>query len=151
MEFTSRVTKTIYICKWFSRHRVPFVPKIIKVVMRIIFSCDISIEAGIHHTVHFPHNALGVVIHRGCQIGKNSVVYQNVTLGVNFNEDYDNMAPKIGRNVIIGAGAKVIGNITIEDNCIIGSGAVVTKNIIANSVVAGVPAKVIKTIDRDDN
>lgn len=151
MEFSSRVTRMIFICKWLKRHKVPLLPKMIKVIMRLMFSCDIPIEADIHHTVHFPHNALGVVIHRGCLIGESSVVYQNVTLGVNLNEDYDNMAPKIGKNVIICSGAKVIGNITIEDNCIIGSGAVVTKNIPANSVVGGVPAKVIKKIERSDN
>jgi serine O-acetyltransferase len=150
MEFRSRITKIIYIGKWFNSYKIPFVSKLIKAFMRIIFSCDIPIEADIHRTVHFPHNALGVVIHRGCRIGEGSVVYQNVTLGVNLNVDYDNMAPKIGANVIICAGAKVIGKITIEDNCIIGSGAVVTKSIPANSVVGGVPAKVLRTIEWSD-
>ncbi|QJU51249.1 DapH/DapD/GlmU-related protein [Lactiplantibacillus paraplantarum] len=53
----------------------------------------------------------------------------------------------IGRNAWIGAGAKVLAGVTVGENAVVGAGAVVTKSVLANTVVAGVPAKVIKTID----
>ena len=66
---------------------------------------------------------------------------QNVTLG-GTSGYYE--VPKLGKNVHVGAGANIIGPITVGDNCIIGAGAVVITDLPANSVAVGVPAKVIK-------
>lgn len=77
------------------------------------------------------------------KIGKNCKIYQQVTIGFT----HDLKAPIIGNNVEICCGAKVLGGITIGDNVLIGANAVVIKDVPANSVVAGVPAKVIKTLD----
>lgn len=77
-------------------------------------------------------------------IGENCKIYQQVTVGYS----HDRKAPIIGNNVEICCGAKVIGGINIGDNVLIGANAVVVKDVPANSVVAGVPAKVIKSLDQ---
>lgn len=71
-------------------------------------------------------------------MGRNCMVNQRVTIG------WNNGIPTIGNNVWISAGAKVLGPITIGDDVIIGANAVVTKDIPSHSMVAGIPAKVIK-------
>lgn len=77
------------------------------------------------------------------RIGANLRIKNNITIG-NKNDD-ENLRPRLGNNVYIGAGAIVIGDITIGDNVIIGAGAVVTKSLPDNCVVVGNPAKIIKT------
>ena len=81
----------------------------------------------------------GVVIGQDSIIGDDCIFYQQVTIGQK-NDQY----PIIGNNVTIYAGAKIIGDISIEDNVIVGANAVVLKDIPANSIVAGVPAKIIR-------
>ncbi len=78
------------------------------------------------------------------KIGNHCKIYQQVTIGF----DHNNQAPIIGNNVEICCGAKVIGGITIGDNVLIGANAVVIKDVPSNSVVAGVPAKVVRHLDR---
>lgn len=69
------------------------------------------------------------------QIGDDCLIYHQVTLGATGNEKSKKRHPTIGNNVIIGAGAKVLGNITIGDNVRIGANAVVTKNVQDNSTI----------------
>lgn len=98
--------------------------------------------------VKFAYGGIATVIHARAVIGKNCIIGQCVTIG-GRSKHYK--VPVIGNNVYISAGAKILGPITIGDNCVIGAGAVVLKDVPANSVVAGVPAKIIKTdIDPKD-
>jgi len=83
-----------------------------------------------------------IIISGGCRIGANCNLSQGVTLGVKAGGSHPGF-PVIGNNVYIGPGAKIIGGITIGDNCVIGANSVVTKDFPPNSVIAGVPAKVI--------
>lgn len=92
----------------------------------------------------------GLVIYHGNstvvfaeQIGRNFTVYQQVTIGRGKKINGRDTAV-IGDNVVVYAGAKIIGGITLGDNCIIGAGAVVTKDIPNNCTVVGNPAKIIK-------
>lgn len=83
-----------------------------------------------------------IIIAQSVRIGKNASIHQGVTIGRVFNGKYEGV-PTIGDNVVIFAGAKLLGNIKIGDNVVIGANAVVTKDVPANVVVAGIPAKVI--------
>ncbi|MXQ72774.1 serine acetyltransferase [Clostridiaceae bacterium DONG20-135] len=136
-----RISKIIK-SKWINASII--LKRLAKVYLRIVYSCDIPIGLKIGNNVYFAHNALGVVIHRGVIIKDNVKIFQNVTIGTNLGEDDEMLAPVIGNNVIICAGAKIIGHIEIGDNVIIGAGAVVLKNVDSDVIVAGNPAKVIK-------
>lgn len=91
-----------------------------------------------------PHS-YGIVIGASI-IGKNFTIFQGVTLGavvadMSFNK---NTRPRIGDNVTLGAGSKVIGNITVGKNVVVGANSVVLKNVPSSVVMVGIPAKVVK-------
>lgn len=92
--------------------------------------------------VKFAYGGIAIVVHARAVIGKNCIIGQCVTIG-GRSKHYE--VPVIGDNVYIGAGAKILGPITIGNNSVIGAGAVVLKSVPANSIVAGAPARVIKT------
>lgn len=84
-----------------------------------------------------------LVVNSNAKIGKNCHVFGDITIGVKDNQTTD--APIIGDNVTIGAGARILGSVTIASNCIIGANAVVTHDFLKQgSVIGGVPAKLIK-------
>lgn len=85
----------------------------------------------------------GVVIGETAEIGNNVTLYQGVTLG-GTGKEQGKRHPTIGNNVMISAGAKVLGSITIGDNSKIGAGSVVLKPVPPNSTVVGVPGRVVK-------
>lgn len=87
-----------------------------------------------------PHGLVGIFIHPSAKIGKNVTIYQQVTIGEN---GFGSKAAVIGDNVVIGAGAKIIGPVNIGDNVIVGANAVVTNDISKNQVVGGIPAKIL--------
>lgn len=86
-----------------------------------------------------------VVVNRNATIGENVSIYNGVTIGINLRPDGKKYPPKIGNNVVLCTGAKVIGGVTIGDNSVIGANAVVTKDIPEDVVAAGVPAKIVST------
>lgn len=90
------------------------------------------------------HHLNGVVIGTEVTIGKNLNIFQQVNIG-NKNNKY----PKLGNNVTIYPGAKIIGDIVIGDNVVIGTNAVVNKDVCSGDVVAGVPAVVIKKFESE--
>lgn len=92
------------------------------------------------------YQALGMVIHKRCVIGEKCHISQNVTIG-GTSGLYE--VPVLGDNVQVGVGAVIIGPIHIGNNVIIGANSVVKKDIPANSVAVGAPAKVIKTLEAD--
>ena len=83
-----------------------------------------------------------IIIAQTVKIGKNASIHQGVTIGRVFAGPYAGV-PTIGDSVVIFAGAKILGNIHIGDGAVIGANAVVTKDVPANAVVAGVPARII--------
>ncbi len=91
----------------------------------------------------FIDHGMGVVIGETAVVGDNVLIYQGVTLG-GTGLVKGKRHPTIGNNVVIGGGAKVLGNITVGDNSYIGSNAVVIKDVPANSTVVGVPGRVTK-------
>ena len=91
----------------------------------------------------FIDHGMGVVIGETTVIGDDVLLYQQVTLGGTGLEK-GKRHPTIGNNVVIGAGAKVLGNITIGDNSYIGANAVVIRDVPPNSTVVGIPGRITK-------
>jgi len=85
----------------------------------------------------------GVVIGETAIVGDNVTLYQGVTLG-GTGKEHGKRHPTVGNNVMIGAGAKILGSFTIGDNSKIGAGSVVLENVPANSTVVGVPGRIVK-------
>lgn len=93
----------------------------------------------------FPHDLHGIFISGGSTIGKDCIIYHHVTIGSNNLKDSKGMgAPTIGNNVLIGAGAKIIGNVKIGDHCRIGANCTVTTNMPSNSIAVSQPSRIIQ-------
>lgn len=107
----------------------------------ILFGITIGVAAKIGKRCTIEHSG-AIVIHGCSEIGDDCIIRQGVTIG-NKNLDTPLEAPKIGNSVNIGAGAKILGGITIGDDVSIGANAVVLKDIPSNSIAVGIPAKVI--------
>lgn len=110
-----------------------------------LISCEIpNYQALINEGTKFPH-PVGIVISRAATIGKNCVIFQNVTIGAKFAPTLDKKYyPTIGDNCRICAGAVIIGPVKIGNNAVIGANSVVVKDVAENAIVAGVPAKFIR-------
>ncbi len=106
-----------------------------------LFSVDIHPAARIGHGVMLDH-ATGIVIGETAVVGNDVSILHNVTLGGTGNETGDRH-PKIGSDVMIGAGAKILGNITVGDGARIAAGSVVLHPVEAHMTVAGIPARVV--------
>jgi serine O-acetyltransferase len=105
----------------------------------------ISPNASIGIGLKLPHPT-GIVIGNGVNIGENCTIYQQVTFGgARKGDAQKNLYPQVGANVIVFAGAKVIGNVFIHSRSIVGANSVVTKNVPEGCIAVGVPAKIIET------
>jgi len=124
------------------RMRIPFLPRWISQIGRFFTGIEIHPGATIGNGLFIDHG-MGVVIGQTAIIGDNVTLYQGVTLG-GTGKEKGKRHPTIGNNVVIGAGAKVLGNIKIGDNSYIGSNAVVIKDVPDNSTVVGVPGRITK-------
>lgn len=85
-----------------------------------------------------------VVVNKNAIIGNYASIYNGVTIGINLSPDGKAYPPILGNNVVLCTGSKVIGNVRIGNNCVIGANAVVVKDIPDDCVAAGVPVKVLK-------
>jgi len=124
------------------KFRIPLLPKFILILIRITFGCQIGLGAKIGKGSALGYGGLGIVIHDRVVIGKNVLITQNVTIG-GTSKQYN--VPEIGDNCLIGPGAKILGPVKIGNNCIIGANSVVTKDIPDNTLVGGIPAKILKS------
>lgn len=104
-----------------------------------LFGVDINPAAKIGHGIMLDH-ATGFVMGETARIGHDCSILQGVTLGGTGKSDQDRH-PKVGDRVLVGAGASILGNITIGDGAKIAAGSVVLKSVEENCTVAGVPAK----------
>ena len=110
---------------------------------RFLTGIEIHPGATIGRRVFIDHG-MGVVIGETAEIGDYVTLFQGVTLG-GTGKERGKRHPTLGNHVVVGAGAKILGAITIGDNVKIGANSVVLKNVSANSTVIGVPARVIRT------
>ena len=127
---------------WLWRRSLRFIARWFSQMMRSLTGIEIHPGAKIGKGVFIDHG-MGVVIGETAEIGNDVTLYHGVTLGGTSLEK-GKRHPTIGDRVVIGAGAKILGNITIGDDSRIGANAVVVKSIPANSVVVGVPGQIVK-------
>ena len=121
---------------------IPFIPRLISYWTRIFTGIEIHPKARIGRRFFIDHGE-GVVIGETTIIGDDVLIYQQVTLGGTGNE-HGKRHPTIGNNVIIGAGAKILGNITIGDNTRVGAGSVDVDNVPEHCTVVGIPGRVVQ-------
>ncbi|MGQ0505140.1 MAG: serine O-acetyltransferase [Myxococcaceae bacterium] len=120
---------------------VPLLPAVLRKVNYYLHSSYIPHEADIGEGTQLGYGGIGIVIHRDARIGRHCLISQGVTIG---GRTGNQGIPAIGSYVRIGAGAKILGNITIGDYAVIGANAVVLKDVPRGAVVAGVPARILR-------
>tara|TARA_Y100001968_G_scaffold319466_1_gene351030 strand:+ start:318 stop:1070 length:753 start_codon:yes stop_codon:yes gene_type:complete len=123
------------------RYKLPLIPRLLSHFTRILTGVEIHPGAKIGKGVFIDHG-MGVVIGETSQIGNRCLLYQGVTLG-GTGKDSGKRHPTLEENVVVGAGAKVLGAICVGTNTRIGAGSVVVKNVEANSTVVGIPGRVV--------
>ncbi|MBN1872390.1 MAG: serine O-acetyltransferase [Candidatus Omnitrophica bacterium] len=130
------------IANFFRKHGFKLVARIISQFGRFVTGIEIHPGATIGKGLFIDHG-MGVVIGETTVIGENVTLFQGVTLG-GTGKEKGKRHPTIGNNVVIGTGAKVLGNITVGDNVNVGANAVVIRDVQANSTVVGVPGRVAR-------
>ena len=121
--------------------KLPLIPRVLSQLTRFITGVEIHPGAKIGKGVFIDHG-MGVVIGETSEIGNRCLLYQGVTLGGTGKEN-GKRHPTLEANVVIGAGAKVLGAIIVGTNTRIGAGSVVVKDVEADSTVVGIPGRVV--------
>ena len=121
--------------------KLPLIPRILSQINRSLTGIEIHPGARIGKKVFIDHG-MGVVIGETAEIGNNCLLYQGVTLG-GTGKNHGKRHPTLEENVVVGAGAKVLGSITVGANTRIGAGSVVVRSVKGNSTVVGVPGRVV--------
>ena len=122
-------------------YKIPLLPRVLSQFTRLFTGIEIHPGAQIGRGVFIDHG-MGVVIGETSQIGNRCLLYQGVTLG-GTGKDHGKRHPTLEENVVVGAGAKVLGAITVGTNTRIGAGSVVVRNVEADSTVVGIPGRVV--------
>ena len=122
-------------------YKLPLLPRVLSQFTRTITGIEIHPGAKIGRGVFIDHG-MGVVIGETSEIGDRCLLYQGVTLG-GTGKDSGKRHPTLQENVVVGAGAKVLGAINIGSNTRIGAGSVVVKNVERNCTVVGIPGRVV--------
>lgn len=121
--------------------RIPLLPRIISYLSRWATNVEIHPGAKFGKRVFIDHGG-AVVIGETSEIGNDVVIYQGVTLGGTSTKRVKRH-PTLGNNIVVGCGAKILGNIKIGDNCQIGANSVVIKDVPPSSTVVGIPARIV--------
>lgn len=122
--------------------KIPLIPRIISNISRFFTGIEIHPAARIGRRFFIDHG-MGVVIGATAIIGDDVLLYQGVTLGGTGNE-HGKRHPTLGDNIVVGSGAKVLGNIEIGSNSRIGAGSVVVDAVPENSTVVGIPGRIVR-------
>src|SRR5580658_4778893 len=126
---------------WLWNHGFWLLARWLSQVARFLTGIEIHPGAKIGHRLFIDHG-LGVVIGETAIVGDDVTLYQGVTLG-GTGKEHGKRHPTIEDEVVVGDGAKVLGNITVGRNCRIGAGSVVLRSVPENSTVVGVPGHII--------
>jgi len=130
------------IAHWLWEKRVPIIPRLISHISRFLTGIEIHPGARIGSGFFIDHG-MGVVIGETTVIGNNVTLFQGVTLG-GTGKEKGKRHPTLGNNIVIGVGAKVLGDIVIGDNVKVGANSVVLESVPPDSTVVGVPGRVVK-------
>ena len=129
------------IAHFLNQFNLPVIPRLLSHIARFLTGIEIHPAATIGHQVFIDHG-MGVVIGETAIVGNYCVIYQGVTLG-GTGKETGKRHPTLGCNVTVGAGSKILGNITINDHVRVGAGAVVLKDVPSHCTVVGIPGRII--------
>ena len=133
---THRIAHFLY------RHRLLFLARLVSQLSRHLTGIEIHPGAKIGQRLFIDHG-MGIVFGETTEIGDNCTLYQGVTLG-GTGKDHGKRHPTLGDNVLIGAGAKVLGPFRVGDNARVAAGAVVLNEVPDDATAVGVPARVVR-------
>lgn len=136
------VLVTHRIAHWLYNRRLLILARLVSQLARHLTGIEIHPGAKIGQRLFIDHG-MGIVFGETTEIGDNCTIYHGVTLG-GTGKDVGKRHPTLGDNVLIGAGAKVLGPVFIGDNVRVGAGSVVLQNIPANATAVGVPAEIVR-------
>lgn len=124
---------------WCSQRRIRLVPSLMMWILNTFYGMDITIGPNYGGGLYIPHT-VGMTIGPS-RMGRNCSLIASITIGIRNEHDF----PVIGDNVFIGAGARVLGGITIGDGAVIGANAVVITDVPPGATVVGIPARVVRS------
>jgi len=126
---------------WLHHFGIPFIPRFLSHLGRFFTGIEIHPGAQLGNGVFIDHG-MGVVIGETAILGDYCLIYQGVTLG-GTGKETGKRHPTLGENVVVGAGAKVLGNLSIGDNVRIGAGSVVLQDVPSECTVVGIPGRIV--------
>jgi serine O-acetyltransferase len=130
---------------WLLKRRIPFIPRALSQFARFLTGIEIHPGATIGSGLFIDHG-MGVVVGETTEIGDNVTLFQGVTLG-GTGKQRGKRHPTIGNHVVVGAGAKVLGPITVGDYVKIGANSVVLQDVPDHSTVVGIPGRIVRIKD----
>lgn len=125
-----------------SNFHIPVLPRLLSQITRFLTGIEIHPGATIGEGVFIDHG-MGVVIGETAEVGNNVTIYQGVTLG-GTGKEAGKRHPTVEENVVVGAGAKVLGNIRVGHHSMVGAGSVVLKDVPPSCTVVGIPGVVVR-------
>ncbi len=129
------------VANWLWHNRVPLIPRLLSHLGRFLTGIEIHPGATIGKGVFIDHG-MGVVIGETAIVGDYCLIYQNVTLG-GTGKQTGKRHPTLNNNVVVGAGAKVLGNINIGNNVRVGAGSIVLRDVPDDCTVVGIPGRIV--------
>ncbi len=129
------------LASWLWHKHLPLIPRVLSHLGRFLTGIEIHPGATIGKGVFIDHG-MGVVIGETAIVGDYCLIYQNVTLG-GTGKQIGKRHPTLGENVVVGAGAKVLGNINIGNDVRVGAGSIVLIDVPDNSTVVGIPGRIV--------
>ena len=147
---TARLCVSLYrLSRWFCKNRMGGIGRIVQLFNRIVTGADIDLAATVSPKVLIPHT-IGVVIGATSIVEDGVVLMPHVVLGARFHATKERRHPHLCRNVSIGAGAVLLGPITVGEGAKVGANAVVVDDVAPGETVVGIPARRIEKAKKDN-